>query len=518
MARRILGLDLGSHAIKAVELRQSLRELEIVQMRALPRVAGEADEPAELADFLRMHDLPPDGAVVALGGDRVSTRRLHFPFRERRRISPAVPFEVEAQVPFDLDDFFVDWEAVGSSDGGTDVVATLAPRAEVATLLERLAVTRIDPRIVEAEGLLLSNLAVFFDLPGTRLLIDLGHRKTNVALLLDGQAVAARTIPLGGEAITVALADDLGVSLVEAERRKHEEGVLGTEGGAPRPAEQVVERLVRELARTLGSLETLLGSSGAATEVTLCGGTAHLHRLDEVLAERLGLPVRRLAAPPGAAGTAVLATGDPLLFAPALALAVRGSMRTRTRMNFRQGELAHRIDYGRVGREFRGTAVLAATALLLGLVAVATGIVLESRRGEALERQAQALYLEAFPNRPPPPNVVAAMQQAVSEAQDKADTLGVYRGNLSALDILTEISAHIPGDVDVVFEELSIDGQVIQIKGHTPAFEAVDRLRAELARYAPFSAITVGEISRDPRRGGQTFSMRISMAEDGSET
>jgi hypothetical protein len=68
-----------------------------------------------------------------------------------------------------------------------------------------------------------------------------------------------------------------------------------------------------------------------------------------------------------------------------------------------------------------------------------------------------------------------------------------------------------------VFEELAIDGQVVQIKGHTPAFGSVDRLRAELVRYEPFSSITVGDITSDARRGGQSFSMRISLAAPGSE-
>ena len=41
MARRILGLDLGSHAVKAVEFRQTLRGVEVAQIRTLP-----LDEPS----------------------------------------------------------------------------------------------------------------------------------------------------------------------------------------------------------------------------------------------------------------------------------------------------------------------------------------------------------------------------------------------------------------------------------------------------------------------------------------
>ena len=102
MARRILGLDLGSHAVKAVEFRQTLRGVEVAQLRSLPLDDPSPALASELRDFIQMHDLPTEHVVVSLAGDRVSTRRLSFPFRDRRKIGPAVPFEVEAQVPFDL--------------------------------------------------------------------------------------------------------------------------------------------------------------------------------------------------------------------------------------------------------------------------------------------------------------------------------------------------------------------------------------------------------------------------------
>jgi hypothetical protein len=287
-------------------------------------------------------------------------------------------------------------------------------------------------------------------------------------------------------------------------------------------ATAVVDRLAREIVRTVGSLEALIpgrtdDGAAAVDEVTLLGGTAHLHRLDEYLARRTGLSVQKLDVTPGETATAVLALGDPLVFAPALALALRGSTKATTGMNFRQDELAHRVDLLGIARELRGTGILAAVTAVLALCAVGTKAFLADSRGDAIESQAYALYAQAFPNTPAPPNVVTAMQQAVAQAQGRADTLGVYRGNLSALDVLNEISARVPADLEVVFEELAIDGQVVQIKGHTPAFGSVDRLRAELARYEPFSSITVGDITSDARRGGQTFSMRINLAAPGAE-
>jgi general secretion pathway protein L len=520
MARRILGLDMGSHAVKAVEVRQTLRELAVAQMRTLPVADAPPSLPAEVRDFLQTYDLPRELAVASVAGDRLSTRRLSFPFRDRRKIRAAVPFELDAQVPFELDDYFVDFEVASESESRTEVVAVLVPRGEVALLLESLREASVDPRIVEAEGLALANLAALFPLDGARLLADVGHRKTTLCLCVDGHAMASRTVPVAGLAITQALAKERGLGEVEAERCKVDEGVLAP--GHPAPAAlAVLERLARELVRTVESLEGALppGPDGlpGIDEVTLLGGSAHLHRIDEFLSDRTGLPVRRLAPPPGEVGSALLALGDPLLYAPALALALRGSMKAVTRMNFRQDELARRVDFGRLARELRIPATLAGVAALLALTSLGTSIALSHRRSGALEQQAQALYAQAFPGQPAPESVVRAMQQAVGQAQSRADTLGVYRGNLSALDVLTEISARIPPDLEVVFEELAIDGHVVQIKGHTPAFGSVDRLRAELAKYEPFSSISVGDITTDARRGGQTFSMRISLSSPGAE-
>ncbi len=127
MARRILGLDIGSYSVKAVEFRQTLRDLEVVQLRSLPLVDPSPSLSVELREFVQLHDLPTDHVVVSLSGDRISTRRLSFPFRDRKKIAPAVPFEVEAQVPYDLDEFVIDWEIVGESVATTSVWSRLSP-------------------------------------------------------------------------------------------------------------------------------------------------------------------------------------------------------------------------------------------------------------------------------------------------------------------------------------------------------------------------------------------------------
>lgn len=514
MLGRSTGLDLGAHSIKVVELRQTLRNVELARLVAAPVTPGATPIEALRAGAASL-GLANERVVAALAGDKVARRPMHFPFRDRRRIAQAVPFEVESSTPFELDDVFVDWESVGERNGGGEIVATVVRRDEVANTLTALRDAGVETRVLEVEGLALANLAAFLDLPGTRLLVDLGHRKTTLCLLVDGMGRAARTIPVGGRLLTEALVRDRKLEWDEAERVKHRDGVLGSDLTPVSPAAaRALERLVRELVRSVGGFESALGMppEKAIEEITLLGGGARLQRIDEYLGAQLGMRCARLSVPPGETTGAFLAAGDPLRFAPALALALRGTLRARTRTNFLQAEFAPRLDVRRIARQLRATAVLAAIALVLALGVGAGRIAVQSRRAAALEAQLAQIWNEAQPGRPVPANVSKSLEQALRDAQQRADFLGIYGGNLSALDVLTQISKRVPKDLSIILEELSIDGQVVRFRGHTPSFAAVDQLKTALAGFPHFGEIRVSEIQADATRGGNTFSVTIGLA------
>lgn len=510
IGRRTLGLDLGSHTVKAVELQAGLRGVDVGQLCQIP--TEDPRDPRPLAErireLLQSHKLAAEHVVCAVPSDRLTGRRLSFPFRDARRLSQAIPLAVSDELPFETHDVLMDWELVGGDRSQAEVLASVVPRGEVARLIDLLRAAGAEPRVVEAEGLVLGGLAGWLELGGAHVLADFGARKTTLCLCYEGQPIATRSIPLGGQRLTEALAGDLALPLERAEAAKLEQGVRGRES-----AMRCLDRLTREIVRSLGAFEPALAARGAGRidGLVLLGGGAHLRDLDRYLGERLGLPVSR-PAPPGEAGVAFVAAGDPAQFGPAAALALRGSLKARTRTNFRQDEFAVRFDLGQLVRELAWTGVLAGIALILLGVLAGTSIVLESRHAEAVEQEVSRLYASAFPGRPPPANVMGSMRNAVRSAHERADFLGVYRGNLSALDLLAEISALVPPDLEVVFEELSIDRQVVRIRGHSRSFEAVDRLRAELARYEPFSQIKVSEIQRDARLGANSFNLTISLA------
>jgi general secretion pathway protein L len=518
--RSVLGLDAGSHTLKAVELRVSPRSLEPGQFRVHPRIDAGTPLTEHLQRFVAMHKLPTGHVATALPARQLSTRRLEFPFSDSRRLAQAIPFEIEADTPFRLDDIFVDWNMLRTDKSHAVVSATLAKRVHVAEALERFQQAGCDPHVIEAEGLVLANLAPIFLLEGTHLLVDIGHEKTTFCALEAGRPVLSHSIPVAGRAMTEAIASETGLSFEAAEERKCEGGVLGRGGnpGSPGVA-ALVDRIAREAVRTLEAAEARQGAGPGLRDakLTLMGGSARLDRLDEVLAKRTGLPTHRLRMPADAPHAKLVEGIDPLLFAPALALALRLSGESVTKMNFRQGELAFRQDLAAYfGRELRPTVLLSALLAGLLVVSTATTIVLEHRRVQRHEKAMSTLFSDAFPNQEPVPDEPAsAFGSELRAARERADFLGLYSDDRSALQLLAELSRTIPKDLEVRINEVSIDRNQIRLDVAAGGYEAADRLTAVLSASPAFQGAKVaGSVRTDSKTGGVSFDVSIPLAID----
>lgn len=516
--RSVLGLDVGSHSLKAVELRISPRQLAPGQFRLHPRVDATSPVVDHIQRFIAMHALPTNRVACALPASQLSTRRLEFPFSDARRLQQAIPFEIEAETPFDLEEIFVDWNLLSGDRTQGSVAATLTKRSHVAKALDMYQSAGCDPHVLEAEGLVLANLAGIFDLTGTHLITDVGHEKTTFCALQDGRPVLARSIPVGGRAMTEAIAAERGLSFEDAEQRKCEGGVLGRgASGASPGVVSILDRIAREAVRTLEAAESRSGQGPGTREaaMTLIGGGAHLDRIDEVLGKRTGLTTQRLRMPADSEYADLVEGIDPVLFGPALALALRLTGEPATRINFRQGEYAFRQDFAELfNREFRPTAAIAAVFLVLLIVSTVTTISIEHRRANRNQAAAAALYAEAFPDRSSDPaNPVTAFGAELRAAQDRADFLGLYSGNRSALDLLAELSGTIPTDLSIRITEINIDRNLIRLDVDAEGFEAADRLTSVLSKTHPFERAKVaGSVKTDRKTGGVSFDVSIPLA------
>jgi general secretion pathway protein L len=340
-----------------------------------------------------------------------------------------------------------------------------------------------------------------------------------MCLMIDGRAVNAHTIPVGGLTLTQCVAEARGCSLQEAEQIKANEGVNSPGGGAMLPkATATLSRICREIVRFLESNQGHIVSaeepSGIA-EITMMGGTSKLIGIAEAISAQVGIDVAPLGDPMEGENADLIAGGDPALFAQSIALALRATPLGTTELNFRQDEFAYRTNLFQIfSQDLRPTAILAAITAGLALLSFGTSLVLESNRARSLEKRAQELYAEVIPGGPVD-NPVTGLSQALREAQDRSDFLGIYGTNLSAVDLLAELSRRIPNDVKVKFEDINIDRRVVKIKVLGESYRTADRLKNLLARSAPFADAEVDKVKSTRKGTGKQFNLTLTLSTDG---
>ena len=100
---RVLGLDLGSHTVKAVLLETTLRGFQVKSYVTAP-VPTEGERPARfeaaLSQLLAQGPLAADSVVVAVPGVSMATHSLALPFSDVKKVEAALSGEVADQLPF----------------------------------------------------------------------------------------------------------------------------------------------------------------------------------------------------------------------------------------------------------------------------------------------------------------------------------------------------------------------------------------------------------------------------------
>jgi general secretion pathway protein L len=518
MAHKILGIDLGTWSVKLVELEAGFRQSHLTglyERQLLEPVEGET--PLEraartAAQLIADERLSAEMFATSLGGE-ATLRLLTMPFADPKKIEQVLGYELESQILGELDGLVYD-SVISSTrpgEGGTsstNVIAVAAPKEIVRARLDALAAVGAEPRVVGAAALSYAALRghAFTGDGATLAILDFGHRHTNVCVVRDGTVLFARSIPRGGEDVTLALADSFRISPADAERSKHEQAFVAEPGAAfPSQAHQRVDTAVREALRPLmRELRQTLAAFRAAGEsgperILVTGGAARLRGFVPHLEAELGVVSARLelladdpflAPDVAAAAQARQPIAVEALPAQALGLALAAAAPV-PQVNLRKGDLAYRTDYSYL----RGKAGYLAAAVLaiLAFAAINAAASLRGLRkeSEALELRLRKQTVELFGHE-------MLDGKAVSE-----ELRGGPKGGappvptLTAYDVLDEISRHVPatdkGKLDIL--ELDIKPKKTYLKATAETAAEVDDLVSELKKIDCFVDVDPGKIT-----------------------
>jgi type IV pilus assembly protein PilM len=301
----VVGLDIGSSAIKLIELRErkgeySLQRLGIEPLSPEAIVDGSIMDSSLVVDAI--HGLNDQTKVkstsyaTSLSGHSVIIKKILLPAMPEEELAESIQWEAEQYIPFDINDVRLDYVVLADGETGRDnmeVLLVAVKRDKVNDYVSVISQTGKTAAIVDVDAFAVQNAyEVNYELDPRKVvaLINMGAGVTNINVLARGTTVFWRDISFGGNQFTEALQREFNLAFAQAESLKRGEPVDRYTPSDARPVlDSVSAEMASEIRKTFDFFSAT-ASEGPVDELVLSGGCALTPNLLQVLRERFEVP------------------------------------------------------------------------------------------------------------------------------------------------------------------------------------------------------------------------------------
>ncbi len=317
MAHLPIGLDIGTTAVRLLQVAGSRRDLRVVEA-ARVAVPGEASgDAARRREFVvsRVRGLIKEGrfrgrdVVMALAPQQVAIRNIRMPEVDEAELAGAVNWEAQNKFPFDTATAVMQYLRAGRVRQGDEtfqeIIVFAAPRVEVEDRIALAADAGLNLVSLDAEPCAVFRVFERFlqrreDESVISVFADIGA-ETTVVISRGREIVFVKTVPIGGTLFNRAVAECLDLEVSEAEALRRRIGARladGEAGGDDRAARAVADAVrphLEDLADEIGLCLRYFGVTFRAPSpesITFTGGEAHHSHIVEALGERLDVEVQ----------------------------------------------------------------------------------------------------------------------------------------------------------------------------------------------------------------------------------
>ena len=301
----VVGLDIGSSAIKLIELREKKGEFHLQRLGIEPLspeaiVDGSIMDSSLVVDAIhRLNDqtkVKSTNYATSLSGHSVIIKKIQLPAMPLEELDESIKWEAEQYIPFDINDVRLSYEVLSDGEPGRDnmdVLLVAVKRDKVNDYVSVISQTGKSPALVDVDAFAVQNAyEVNYDLDPRKVvaLINTGASVTNINILARGSTVFWRDISFGGNQFTEALQREFNLSFDQAEALKRGQQVDRYGAGEARPVlDTVSSELAGEIRKTFDFFSAT-SSEGPVDELVVSGGCALTPNLLQVLRERFEVP------------------------------------------------------------------------------------------------------------------------------------------------------------------------------------------------------------------------------------
>ena len=340
----LVGLDIGSSSLKAVELTKSKKGYQLTGFAVEPLVPDSVvdgaimDAPVVAAAIKRMFTggkFKPKAVATGISGHSVNVKRVIVPAATPDEVEASIQMDMEQYIPFDIAEVNMDYQVVGPGttpmeEAGMDVVLVAAKKDKIQNHTNVISLAGRTPDVVDIDAFALQNaFEANYDADpyATIALLNIGASLMNINITKGGMPLFVRDVSVGGNQYTDILQKELQLNFQEAEDLK-----LGKTGGGEAEMvqpllESITDMLIMEVQKTFDFFRETYPTE-TITQVLISGGTSNMFGLAERLQETFGHPAqvlnpfKSIAVGPKVDGAKVRSLGPAL--AVAVGLALRG--------------------------------------------------------------------------------------------------------------------------------------------------------------------------------------------------
>jgi len=338
-AKPLVGLDIGSSGVKAVELHKKGDEYELanVDLENLGQdvvVDGDIMDATAVKDAIdsifRRNKIRTRDVATSVSGHSVIVKRITVNAANEAELHNAVQYEAPQHITFDIADVYHDYHVLGPGpSGGYDVMLVVVKQDKVLRYRNAITTAQMNPVVVDIDAFALQNAyEANYQPPADQMtaLLNIGASIMNIHIVRGSVPLFTRDVPVGGNQYTDTLQKELDLSFEDAEILKKGQEVpnvsLDAKAGHIRSVSDI---LLLEIQKTFDFFRQTASGENIQS-IYVAGGTAKIDGLVDLLKEDFGIPVeifdpfRRITVPDTIGPELVREQGPRMTVAVGLAL------------------------------------------------------------------------------------------------------------------------------------------------------------------------------------------------------
>jgi len=313
MARGLIGLDIGSHSIKVMELKEAkggawkLLKFGLHKLPAEAIVDGAIMNSASVVEGIRdlvaRHKIKTRDVATSISGHSVIIKKITLPAMTEDELADSIQWEAEQYIPFSVNDVNIDTQilSINEESGQMEILLVAAKKDIIQEYTAVISEAGLKPLIMDVGCFTLENS---YDLneeiePNEMVaLVNIGANLININILNNGITAFTRDINMGGNQFTEEIQKQLNVSYEEAEALKLGGNISSSQSTTEAIVPQEVGSILRSTSEAMSvelqrSIDFYLATVSGAnlSRLVLSGGTAKAAGLKESIESILNTKV-----------------------------------------------------------------------------------------------------------------------------------------------------------------------------------------------------------------------------------